>query len=172
MTQTQRLEMEHFTLVLDFFYQHYTLHGYVEDTSYPLVFALLPNKIEQTYARLFLLKGDLLQNNLFLTPQLVLMDFETAARNALKAVFPQLILKACFFHLTQCIWRKSQACGLAGQYRQDGNIKTLVRRSAVLPLVPVNEVEDMWFHALENNDNDTPEVTRFADYVTDQWVEG
>ena len=33
----------------------------------------------------------------------------------------------------------------------------LVRRAAVLPLVPVNEVEDMWFHALENNDNDTPE---------------
>jgi hypothetical protein len=32
-------------------------------------------------------------------------------------------------------------------------------------LVPVNEVEDMWFHALENNDNNTPEVTRFAYYV-------
>ena len=46
-----------------------------------------------------MLKGALLQNNLFLTPQLVLMDFETAARNALKAVFPQLTLKACFFSL-------------------------------------------------------------------------
>jgi hypothetical protein len=30
----------------------------------------------------------------------------------------------------------------------------------------------MWFHALENNDNDTPEVTRFAYYVAEQWVEG
>jgi hypothetical protein len=69
-----------------------------------------------------MLKGALLQNNFFLTPQLVLMDFETAARNALKAVFPQLILKACFFHFTQCIWRKTQACGLAGQYRQDDNV--------------------------------------------------
>jgi hypothetical protein len=26
------------------------------------------------------------------------MDFETAARNALKAGFPQLALKACCFH--------------------------------------------------------------------------
>jgi hypothetical protein len=60
------------------------------------------------------------------------------------------------------------SCGMAGQYRQDDNIKTLVRRAAVLPLVPVNEVEDMWFHALENNDNDTPEVTRFAYYVAEQ----
>jgi transposase-like protein len=47
-----------------------------------------------------MLKGTLLQNNLFLTPQLVLMDFETAARNALKAVGPQMTLKACCFHFT------------------------------------------------------------------------
>ena len=52
---------------------------------------------------------------------------------------------------------------MAGQYRQNDNIKTLVRHAAVLPLVSVN--------ALENNDYDTPEVTRFADYVTEQWVE-
>ena len=85
----------------------------------------------------------------------------------LKLFFPQLTLKACFFHFTQCIWRKTQACGFAGQYRQDDNIKTLVRQEAVFPLVPVNEVEDMWFHALENNDYDTPEVTRFAYYVAE-----
>ena len=30
-------------------YQICTLHGYVEDTSYPLVFALLPKKTEQTH---------------------------------------------------------------------------------------------------------------------------
>jgi hypothetical protein len=77
------------------FYQLYTLHGYVEDTSYPLVFALLPNKTKQAYTRLFtMLKGALLQNNLFLTPQLVLMDFETAARNALKAVFSTTDIKS------------------------------------------------------------------------------
>ena len=61
-----------------------------------------------------MLKGALLQNNLFRTPQLVLMDFETAARNALKAVCPQMTLKACCFHFTLSIWRKTQACGLAG----------------------------------------------------------
>jgi hypothetical protein len=41
-----------------------------------------------------MLKGALLQNNLFLTPQLVLMDFETAARNALKAVFSTTDIKS------------------------------------------------------------------------------
>jgi hypothetical protein len=82
------------------FYQLYTLHGYVEDTSYPLVFALLPNKTEQTYTRLFtMLKGALLQNNLFLTPQLVLMDFETSAKNALKAVFSTTDIESMLFSL-------------------------------------------------------------------------
>jgi hypothetical protein len=55
---------------------------------------------------------------------------------------------------------KTQACGLAEQYRQDDNIKILVRRAAVLSLVPVNEVEYMWCHALEYNDNDTPGVNK------------
>ena len=60
---------------------------------------------------------------------------------------------------------------MAEQYRQDDNIKILVRGAAVLSLVPVNEVEYMWCHALEYNDNDTPGVTRFDDCVTEQWVE-
>jgi hypothetical protein len=61
-----------------------------------------------------MLKGALLQNSFVMTPQLVLMNFETAARNALKAVLPQMTSKACCFHFTLCIWRKIQACGLAG----------------------------------------------------------
>jgi len=42
----------------------------------------------------------------------------------------------------------------------------------VLPLVPVDSVEDLWFNALEENEDMSPEVTRFTDYVTESWVEG
>lgn len=47
------------------------------------------------------------------------------------------------FPFTQCIWHKTQASGSAEQYRQDDNVNTLVRRTSVLSLVPVNEIEDM-----------------------------
>ena len=49
-----------------------------------------------------------------------------------------------------------------------------VRRAAVLPLVPLQRVEDVWFNALDDlEDADLPvNITPFADYVTAQWVEG
>ncbi|XP_021370385.1 uncharacterized protein LOC110461289 [Mizuhopecten yessoensis] len=47
-----------------------------------------------------------------------------------------------------------------------------VRRAAVLPLVPTRQVEDVWFNALDENEDNSPEVTRFKDYVTETWVEG
>jgi hypothetical protein len=62
------------------FYQLYTLHGSVENTVFPFVFAFLPNKTEVTYQRFFtLLKDATLQRNLVLTPETVLIDFEAGA---------------------------------------------------------------------------------------------
>ena len=77
-----------------------------------------------------------------------------------------------FFHFIQSIWRKAQATGLQIPYRDD--VKTLVRRAAILPLIPLASVEDVWFQALEDRDNaDITQLTQpFTDYVTDQWVGG
>jgi hypothetical protein len=47
-----------------------------------------------------------------------------------------------------------------------------VRRAAVLPLIIIWQVKDIWFVALEENDDFSPEMTRFTDYVTETWVEG
>ena len=84
-----------------------------------------------------------------------------------------IYVKACFFHYTQCIWRKVQSSGLANDYRTNEDIHRLVRRAAVLPLVPVNSVEDVWFEAL--TDIATLElpaaVELFTDYVTENWIE-
>ncbi|XP_021340477.1 uncharacterized protein LOC110441612 [Mizuhopecten yessoensis] len=48
----------------------------------------------------------------------------------------------------------------------------LVRRAAVLPLVPTRQVEDVWFNDLDDNEDNSREATRFKDYVTETWVEG
>ncbi|XP_069133273.1 uncharacterized protein [Argopecten irradians] len=46
--------------------------------------------------------------------------------------------------------------------------------STVLPLVPLANVDDVWFNALEElEDADVPVTTLpFTDYVTTQWIEG
>jgi hypothetical protein len=47
-------------------------------------------------------------------------------------------------------------------------------RAAVLPLVPMGLIEDLWFKALNDlEDIDIPaNTTTFTDYLTTQWIEG
>ena len=76
------------------------------------------------------------QHQLQLQPDTVFIDYETATNNAARTLFPGVIVKGCFFHFTQCIWRTTQKCGLQTYYKEDNDITRLVRRATVLPLVP------------------------------------
>lgn len=156
-----------------YFYQMYTIHGMVDGYMCTLIYALLPNKRETTYRRLFeLVQGAGDRHNIELKPETVMMDFEVAAKRAVIAVYPDITVKGCFFHYSQCIWRKVQSCGLVTTFKDNDDFRMLVRRASVLPLVPIGLVEDVWFHALENNDDDTASVVAFKDYVTEHWVDG
>ena len=119
------------------FSQLYTLHGIVDDQMYPLVYALLPGKGEVIYTRfLQLLKTACSDRDIDLQPTRVFFDYESAVQNAARAAFPGVDVRGCFFHYTQCIWRKVQNTGLQIPYQDDEAITKLVRRAAVLPLVP------------------------------------
>ena len=78
-----------------------------------------------------------------------------------------------FVHYTQCFWRNAQRHGLQIAYNKNDDIHLLVRRAAVLPLHPLNTIEDYWFNALEDIDSaDTNIATLgFTDYITSYWVE-
>ena len=65
-----------FSVAPDLFYQVYTNHGVIENAVIPLVYALLPNKTQDTYEKLF---GCLEQFG-----KKVVIDFEAAVHNAIK----------------------------------------------------------------------------------------
>ena len=65
-----------------------------------------------------------------------------------------------------------QSNGLVTEFRDNEEFRRLVLRSAILPLVPVNCVEDVWLNALEDSEDDSARCVKFKDYVTEQWVEG
>jgi hypothetical protein len=69
---------------------------------------------------------------------------------------------------------KTQTTGLQTLYRDNEEVRTLIRRAAVLPLIPLDRIEDVWFQALEDlEDAGIPHDTQsFPDYITEQWVEG
>ena len=91
------------------FTQLCTLHDMVDGGMLPLVFALLPGKSEQLYTRYFhLLKEPCTQRQMALQPTTLFIGYETAVQNAARTSFPGITIKGCFFHYTQCIWRKVQ----------------------------------------------------------------
>ncbi|XP_071154896.1 uncharacterized protein, partial [Mytilus edulis] len=155
-------------------FQLYTFHAFVDGAIYPLVYALLPGKSQIIYTRfLTLLKEACQRFDLHLQPTTIFLDYEVAVRNAAYQVFPGITGKGCFFHYTQCIWRKAEDTGLQTHYKNNNDITRLVRRAAVLPLVPMQHVEDIWLNALEEIDeaNTNINTLAFTDYVTEYWVE-
>ena len=141
---------------------------------YPLLFAFLPGKSRDIYERLYTLVRIRCQQVGFnFSSNRFFMDFEAASRVAVTTIFPDADVKGCFFHFTQCVWRKAQARGLAIPYKENEDVHRLVCRAAVLPLVPVLGVADVWFEALNDlEDVQLPvDVSLFTDYITEQWVE-
>ena len=90
------------------FYQIVTLHAFVLGVMLPLVFGLLPNKDGNTYIRFFSLVKEK-SESIGLTgfsPQRIMQDFEKGLMNACLHVFPGVIVKGCYFHYAQCLWRR------------------------------------------------------------------
>ena len=121
------------------------MHGFIDGQMYPLVFCLLPGKREAIYNRLFICLQTKCQGlGLVLDPSALFIDFETAVKNAASRVFVGIRVKGCFFHYTQCIWRRVQRYGVAQLYAENTDIHRLVCiASVLLPLVPNADVEDL-----------------------------
>ena len=92
-----------FDLLPEIFEQLYTIHPLRDQTALPAVFALLPDKTQNSYE---IMLRELLTLKPNLKPRVVLTDFEKAAINAFQNCFPDIVQRGCFFHFSQCIWRK------------------------------------------------------------------
>ncbi|KAL8621075.1 hypothetical protein ACOMHN_040600 [Nucella lapillus] len=157
------------------FTQLYTLHILYMDQMIPLVFALLPDKSQHTYTRLFDTITRLChERNLPLSPQIIQTDFEIAAIQAYQISFPQSRIRGCFFHFTQSLWRKVQNLGLAVPYRELQEVKSFVRRMAALPLVSLEELDNAWMIIHGEAPGDVQgigeRVKELCDYMVRTWV--
>ena len=65
-------------------------------------------------------------------------DWEPAARNAIKEVYPQITVYGCWFHYTQCIWRKTQKLGLSNAFKNNIQIQTFIRQLMAIPFLPAS----------------------------------
>jgi MULE transposase domain len=92
------------------------VHGIQFSNVFPSVFALLPNKTENTYVSFY---KSLKNLNESLNPKTITVDFEKAAINAIHHVFGNTSFRRYFFHLSQNIWRHVQNLGFRQRYTKD-----------------------------------------------------
>lgn len=92
-----------FAIVPKDFNQLYTVHSLQKSSSFPCIYALLPDRRQETYSRLFNVIKELQPS---FEPNIIMTDFERAAINAFQNAFPNAEYRGCFFHFCQSLWRK------------------------------------------------------------------
>ena len=149
-----------FKVAPSIFYQLF-IYSYFNNSTLPLVYALLPNKIESTYERLFNLFSDLM-------PRSITIDFELAIKSAIVKIFPTCSINYCLFHLGQSINRKVNSLGLSTRYGNDPEFKLHCKMLSALVFLPVDDVE-MGYKAIENNLEDE-EFDLILDYFEEYYI--
>lgn len=120
-------------IVRDFYFQLHIILGRRFDSFVPLIYVLSTRKDAQTYSTIF---RKLVEVKPTLDPKHIMVDFERAAMQEISAVFPEAEVHGCFFHFSQCIWRKIQQYGLATEYRDDAEFAAKLRYLPALAFMP------------------------------------
>ncbi|KAL8614876.1 hypothetical protein ACOMHN_042834 [Nucella lapillus] len=108
-------------------------------------------------------------------PHTVICDFEQALHSAVETELPRTAISACYFHFCQSLWRKIQELGLSAPYRQNQQLKTLLRKIMALGYLPLQLLR-MNFTQLFNARRTTrlmnrfPALQDFLQYVRNMYV--
>jgi hypothetical protein len=100
-------------------------------------------------------------------------DFEQSAINSFKESFPGSLQRGCFFHLSQCLWRKTQQIeGMQEKYRNDPDFALQIRHLAALAYVPEAEVMTSFENLLDSQYYTENErfLQPLIDYFEDTWI--
>ena len=99
-------------------------------------------------------------------------DFEIGFINASKRHFPDAQQKGCFFHFSQCLWRKVQDNTEIAQKYKDDEFALNLRQVPALAFVPAHTVITS-FETLMGSDFFTDNeqlLMPFVDYFGDVWI--
>jgi hypothetical protein len=87
---------------------------------------------------------------------------------AVRDVFPNVILKGCVFHWAKAIWPRIQNLGLVTTYREREASHTFMKQLMTLPFLPSTRIADVFRLMREKC---PPHPQELVDYVDRQWME-
>ena len=148
------------------FEQLYTIHIIKNGVSIPAVYALLPNKTRAVYSN-FLEKVKQLTGDFM--PASILTDFESSFILSFKDIYGDSTHRGCFYHFSQCLWRKIASINLKERYETDSEFALKLRHLNALAFVPCSRTIVYFERLVDSNffDNETSEL---IDYFEDTWI--
>ena len=115
------------------FSQLWTVYVSVGRHTVPAIHCLMTAKSKELYTAV-------LENIAIYVPQFLpsasMSDWEPAARNALREIYPQVKLYGCWFHYTQRIWAKIQKLGLVHAFRNNTDTRSFIKQLMTVPFMP------------------------------------
>lgn len=144
------------------FAQVYTVHIILQNESMPIIFALLPNKKRETYVKFFQKVKEEVQG---VDPLSIMLDFELATIQAIEEVFPGTLIRLCFFHLTQSLYRWLSEHGHKVKYDTDVVFANKCKQLCALAYVPVDQVQT-YFDKLSESFEGTPDQEILDEILT------
>ena len=162
-----------FKVVPRVFHQLYTLHASIQGKFFPCVYGLLTTKTEAAYEAFFHQVREAVneQCDEFPNPTHFSSDYELAAINAVRHVFPDITLSGCLFHFAQIMWRRVQDAGLQQAYNQEGEeqLRVEVHSLTALAFLPVDDVAGAFDSLAERIDE---RLLPVADHLEDYFIRG
>ncbi|KAI5641750.1 MULE transposase domain-containing protein [Phthorimaea operculella] len=151
------------------FYQLYTIHINLNtgnnDTVniVPAIFCLLPDKTLETYIRVF----QLIKNHFHIEFTKFKTDYEVAQIQALKFVFPGIVITGCYYHFSRAIWKNAEKLDILNT--TEG--RKITNLCANLPLVPKNYIPEVWQNIKQlQPDQRSEAMIKFEKYIEKQWM--
>ncbi|KAF0985537.1 hypothetical protein HZS_3757 [Henneguya salminicola] len=117
-----------FKSVPEIFYQLLFIHGEYNNVLIPCV---LERKTEIMYRRVW----EKVRENVEITCQTAMYDFEKASINSFMFCYPNTSLTGCFFTFSQCIWRRIQSCGQSTLYRDNETARSIFKMFAAVAFI-------------------------------------
>lgn len=151
------------------FQQIYNILGdigstFEETKVVPLISAFMTNRTQKSYELLF----HMIQSQLpEFKPHKVHCDYESAAINAIKEEYPNVIIKGCYYHWCKRISKNAKKF----KNNETKPEKRIVSLTAALPLLPTQCTSEGWEYIKTqiyriNNIN----MTRFIRYIENYWL--
>ncbi|KAJ9060826.1 hypothetical protein DSO57_1039635 [Entomophthora muscae] len=135
----------------------------------PLVYFLLPNKLQSTYTECFTY---LLSKVGCCRPSSITMDFEPTQHAALKALLPNTFFRGCFFYFCQALYRRIYGVADLRQFNNLPATSSKLRMLLALAYVPPQAVQS-YFSTILNDPFYTEHQATLApllEYMACIWI--